>query len=286
MSWAFKAILSSLEPSLESPLGAAAGAGSLVGLDEEWIASSLGFKTVYSSPYHAAGSRFFLESILAGLMLLGVEASRIAEDLISLAEAGLARIPDSHIATSSIMPHKRNPVTLEVVRARSSRLLGAAVAGLGIPLKLRLSYNLDLQEANQVLYGAVEDAVLIAEVLRDLAAGLELDPGQGRRLAEAYKPWSSELAEAIALRESIPLRRAYTMVAEAYRGGGVEDLSRRYGVDHGTVAVLRRTGCSRDRIRGVLEARMRILEEDSRRVEGLTPAGGFLRRALEVLDEA
>ncbi|MEB3862180.1 MAG: hypothetical protein GSR84_08185 [Desulfurococcales archaeon] len=253
-----------LGASLKSPLGAGAGAGSVAPLDEARLAQLLGFTRVYSSPYYASGSRLFLESVLASLAVLGVEASRIAEDLIALAELGVARLPRGHIATSSIMPHKENPATLEIVRSLGSRLIGLAQAGLGIPLKLRYSYNLDLQEANPVLYQALDDAALVVEALASVVKGVELDPGKGAKLVEELRPWSSELAETIAVRDKVPLRSAYSMVAKAIVEGRLVELAGEYGLDPARIPEARRTGCSRERMERVVGERL----DSARRVLG------------------
>ncbi len=245
-----------LRASHKSPLGAGAGAGSIAPLDEARLAQLLGFTHIYSSPYYASGSRLFLESTLAALAVVGVEATRIAEDLIALAELGVARLPRGHIATSSIMPHKENPATLEIIRSLGSRLLGLAQAGLGVALKLRYSYNLDLQEANPVLYQALDDATLVLEALASVVNGVQLDPEMGARLVGELRPWSSELAETIAIRTQIPLRRAYSTVAKAIVEGRLEDLAREHDLDPARVPEARRAGCSKARMEAVLEERL------------------------------
>ncbi|MEB3778921.1 MAG: hypothetical protein GSR85_01620 [Desulfurococcales archaeon] len=219
LSDATEAIIHAAHASLKSPLGAGAGGGTLVGLDERLLASLLGFNGVYNSPYYAVASRAFLHYAAQTLVLAMVELSRIAEDLISLASEGIILLPQEHIATSSIMPHKANPVTLEILRART----GDAIAGLQaiavIQAKLRYSYNLDLQEANKHLYTLVETLRDAINILIDIIRRIKIDEEKAFHILEKTKPWSAEAAEKLALTRRQPLRKAYREIAEKIRQG-------------------------------------------------------------------
>ena len=230
-----------------SPLGASAGAGTLAPLDPGELASLLGFRGVIGSPLYAAGSRQDMAAAVSAAAVFLVEASRIAGDLMLFSSpyVSAVRLPGSHVATSSVMPHKRNPVTLEVLRARAARAAGLAAGYLAVSKGLPYGYNLDLQEGNPLLYQALLDASEAAEVLADLLPGLEWDTERLRELAEHYMAWGAELAEALALREGRPFREAYREAAEAVRHGRAGELLRRLGYSSPLELVSgRRTGCT------------------------------------------
>lgn len=270
-----------------SPLGASAGAGSLAGLDPSELAGLLGFGGVLGSSLYAAGGR--LDVSAAGLAAAAflVEASRIAGDLILLSSpyVAAARLPEGHVATSSIMPHKRNPATLEVLRARAARAAGLAAGLLAVQKGLPYGYNLDLQEANPLLYSLLRDASEAARVLADLFSGLEFDTERLRRLSEAYMAWGAELAELLALRRGLPLREAYKEAAKAIREGRGRELLRELGVEDPMELVgMRRTGC-----RGPADlagARERLARDAGELEELAGRLSGSWRRLVERAEEA
>ncbi|ALL00423.1 Argininosuccinate lyase [Pyrodictium delaneyi] len=243
---AYKLLYNTLEFVNRSPLGASAGAGTLAPIDPEELAQLAGFSGVLGSSLYAAGSRLDVTAAALAAAALLTEASRIAGDLIMLSSpyVAAARIPDSHVATSSIMPHKRNPVTLEVLRARAARAAGLAAGLLAIQKGLPYGYNLDLQEANPLLYTLLRDAVESSRILVDLFSGLEFDVEKLRELAESYTAWGAELAELLALRSGRPLRETYREAASALRAGEAEKLLQGLGVASPLeLASMRRTGC-------------------------------------------
>ena len=256
--WAARLALS------RSPLGAAAGAGSLAPIDEEGLASRLGFESVYHSPYYAVASRAFLEAASAALSVACVEMSRIAEDLAALHRERLVDLPEGHVATSSFIPGKRNPVTLEKARAAASECLAKAQAPLAIALKQRYSYNLDMQEANRAYTEALRAAASAATILGEVLALVEVNRSAAVRDA-SEGPFSAEEAERISLEEGVPFRRAYAEVAR--RG------ARRW--EPGEVLSSRRTGCSKARMPGAVEKLRSAL------ARAAAEAGEIARRASE-----
>ncbi len=284
---ASKILLQAAELALRSPLGASAGGGSLAPLDERLPASLLGFRSVYRSSYYASGSRGFLEVLVGGLAALAVELSRIAGDMIVLFNPplGILRLPRSHLATSSIMPHKSNPVTLEVVRAWAARVLGDAVAVLGIAAKLPYSYSLDLQEANPHVYDACRWTSTSLEILSDLAENMEFDEEAALKALREARPWSAEAAEYIALKEKRPLREVYGEIAGMISEKGLDETLKALNIDPLGLLKARKTGCSEKRIKHVVErARQDALSDasEARAIEeGLEKAWERLREELE-----
>ncbi|MCE4612150.1 MAG: hypothetical protein F7B17_09295 [Desulfurococcales archaeon] len=238
----------------KSPLGAAAGAGSLAPINEEKIASHLGFKGVYASPYYAVASRAFLTLASSALGVACTEMSRIAEDLIQLHELRLIGLPSSHLATSSFMPHKENPVTLEILRATASECIVKSITPHVITGKLRYSYNLDLQEANRAYSEVLDAALKAAEILVSLASSIKPRRSRSLKILEEAKPYSAEEAERLSLEEGMPFRNAYSKIASQ----GIVSLW-----SPEKVFKARATGCSRRRI----ESKLVELEEHAEEVE-------------------
>jgi len=229
-----------------SPLGASAGAGTLAPLEPGRLAWLLGFQGVVSNPVYAAGSRLDVSAAAAAAALFLAEASRIAGDLMlySSPYVAAARLPAGHVATSSVMPHKRNPATLEVLRARAARGAGLLAGLLAVQKGLPSGYSLDLQEANPLLYTLLEDAAASAAILADLFSGLEWDEARLRELAERYMAWGAELAEALALKTGRPFRSAYADAAAAIREGRAGELLKALGYGGPLeLAAARSTGC-------------------------------------------
>ena len=107
----------------------------------------------------AVGSRDFILETQSALTLLAVNLSRLAEDLIiwSSQEFGTVELPDEFTSTSSIMPQKKNPEVLEVIRARASYALGDFVASAAAVKSLPTTYNLDFQEVTPKLWASIDN---------------------------------------------------------------------------------------------------------------------------------
>ncbi len=199
-----------------SPLGSSAGAGTVAPIDRERLARLAGFNGVIGNPLYATGSRMDMASAVYAAALLMAEESRIAGDIIHYSSpyVGVMRVPYGHVATSSIMPHKRNPATLEVLIARAARAQACAHAYTSIYTGLMNGYSLDLQEGNPCMYTVLTDALEATRILADLVEGLSVDRARAEEVARRFVTWSAEEAEIQALEKGIPLRDAYTMVAK------------------------------------------------------------------------
>ena len=141
------------------PLGAGGLATTSFPINRERTAELLGFSSVLENSLDAVGSRDFIVETQAALALMAVNLSRFAEDLIvwSSAEFGTIELPDEFTSTSSIMPQKKNPEVLEVIRARASYALSDFMAAVGIIKSLPTTYNLDLQEVTPKLWAATDN---------------------------------------------------------------------------------------------------------------------------------
>ncbi len=273
--------LTVLELVTRSPLGASAGAGTLAPLNPERLSELVGLGSVLPAPY-ASGSRLDVVMTILVSSLLLAEASRIAGDLIQYSSPylGALKIPDEHVATSSAMPHKRNPVTLEVLRARAAKVAGYAAGALTIMHGLPYIYNLDLQEANPLLYASLRDAIEAARILADVFEKMSFDEDKLRQLIWEYAPVSVELAELLALRESKAFREAYAEVAEFLRKRPLSKLAEELLGPNWVEKIieLRRTGCKSTVNLGRVEARIAL---DEKQVSELAARLRVARRRVE-----
>ncbi|MEF8886905.1 MAG: argininosuccinate lyase [Haloarculaceae archaeon] len=197
-----------------SPLGAAAFAGTSFDVDRERTAGLLGFDGLVENATDAVSARDFLVETAAGMAGLATTLSGLAEDLVTMASKGHVELADDYASTSSIMPQKKNPDTLELVRGRT----GDAVSGLqGLLTTLKglpRAYNRDLQRAGRHAWDAVDSttesvgvavgAVATAEWPAD---ELEVAAGEGFSTATGV---ADLLAQA-----GVPFRTAHEVVARA-----------------------------------------------------------------------
>lgn len=203
-----------------SPLGAGPAGGVRTPIDRRRLGVLAGFKDVVENTLYASGGRFFALALASAVASFLVELSRVADDFIrwNNPSLGYVEAPPEHVSTSSIMPHKRNLVTLEVLRARSEEAVGHYAALSGVVAKVGLGYSLDLQEATRHLWDILNIAIEGVEVLADFVEKMKFNCEKGRRDAELYYATSSDTAEERALR-GVPFRKAYFELALEIREG-------------------------------------------------------------------
>ncbi|MWG34338.1 argininosuccinate lyase [Halomarina oriensis] len=206
----------------QSPLGAAAFAGTTFDIDRERVAELLGFDGVLDNATDASATRDFLVETAAALATLATTLSGLAEDVLVFANKGLVDLADDYSSTSSIMPQKVNPDTLELVRGTAGDA-SAGLNGLLTTLKgLPRAYNRDLQRATPHIWASV-DAVTEATAV---AAGAvaTADWPEAELEAAAGEGFSTATGVADLLAASgIPFRTAHevlALAAEAAEEGG------------------------------------------------------------------
>lgn len=203
-----------------SPLGSAAGYGAPLPLDRELVATLLGFDGPVHNVLTAANSRGKLEAVtLDALDQVAMTASRLAQDLIlfSLPELGYVTLPVELCTGSSIMPHKRNPDGLELVRARAATVSGLAGAVKGIVRNLPSGYHRDLQETKRPYLTGLDTVVGQVAVMTLTVERLQVCEAA---LARALTPelFAADAAFALVSR-GVAFREAYRQAAQPKAGG-------------------------------------------------------------------
>lgn len=216
----------------ESPLGAAALAGTGFPIDRDMTARALGFDRPMANSLDAVSDRDFAIEFLSAVMQTGLHLSRLAEEIVIWASQPyeFVRLPDAFSTGSSIMPQKRNPDAAELVRAKAA-LFHAALTRLVITMKgLPLAYSKDMQEDKRPVFNGFDDLSLSLAVMSGLVEGLEFDGGRMRAAAAAGHSTATDLADWLVREAGVPFREAHHMtgavVAEADRRGvSLADLS-------------------------------------------------------------
>lgn len=201
------------------PMGAAALAGTGFNIDRDLISRYLGFDQPLENTMDAVASRDFALEVVSSLAILMVDLSRFAEEMIawSSSEFGYVEIPDEHASTSSIMPQKKNPVTLEIVRAKCGSVFGELVSMLAIMKGLPLAYNLDMQELTPHLWSACESALASVEVLSDFVAKVKFNEIKIREAVKKGSSVATELADVLVREGRMPFRKAHQVVGSIVR---------------------------------------------------------------------
>ncbi len=202
-----------------SPLGSGAVAGSTVPLNRVREASRLCFEGLLCNSLYATHSRDFFIDVFSFLIRLSSSFKRIANDLFYLSHPLIKAIsiPREHLATSSMMPHKANPATMEVLRARLDRIMGLFVSFYSTYTSLTSGYNLDMQELTPLLWEAIGIVSEAVDVLASLIPNLDVGEGVEKLLKMPIT--ASDKAEEMSLKLKIPFRRAYYEVADKLKRG-------------------------------------------------------------------
>ena len=195
----------------ESPLGAAALAGTAFPIDREMTAEALGFDRPMANSLDAVSSRDFALEVLAAASICAVNLSRFAEEIViwSTAPFGFARLSDAWSTGSSIMPQKRNPDAAELVRAKPGRICGALTGLLMVIKGLPLAYSKDMQEDKAPVFQAMDDLELALAAMTGMAADLQFDAGKLEAAAgQAYSD-ATDLADWLVRELGLPFREAH-----------------------------------------------------------------------------
>jgi argininosuccinate lyase len=212
------------------PLGAGALAGTTLRLDRRMVARALGFKAITANSMDAVSDRDFVVDFLSAAALTQVHLSRMSEEIIlwTSAEFGFAAMPDEFSTGSSMMPQKKNPDLLELIRGKTGRVIGDLVAMLAVMKGLPLTYNSDLQEDKERVFDALDALKPALDLLAKLWPMLRFDSKRMRAAAGGFA-LATDLAEYL-VAKGIAFRRAHEVVGAIVRqtaeaGKSLEDLS-------------------------------------------------------------
>ena len=208
----------------ENPLGTGAIAGTSFPIDRQLTTSLLGFQKVHEHGLDATSSRDFMLETLSASAILMTTASRMAEELIlwSSYEFRTVTLDDGFAMGSSMMPQKKNPGTLELLRGRAGRVNGLLMAGLTMMKGLPSGYNRDFHEEKEILWEALDLINRATEILPPLLRSTTFNKERMAELTLGNFANATELANYLVRSHKVSFRQAHHIV-----GSLVGELSRR-----------------------------------------------------------
>ena len=202
----------------DSPYGSGALAGSTLGLDPEQVARELGFTGSCANSIDGTAARDFVAEFAFVTAMIGVDVSRIAEDVIVWVtrEFGFARLDDGYSTGSSIMPQKKNPDIAELARGKAGRVIGN-LTGLLATLKAQpLAYNRDLQEDKEPVFDSIDTLEVLLPAFTGMIRTLRFDTDRMADLAPQGFSLATDVAEWL-VKQGLPFREAHEVAGVCVR---------------------------------------------------------------------
>jgi argininosuccinate lyase len=195
----------------ESPLGAAALAGTSFPIDRAVTAEALGFDRPTANSLDSVSDRDFVIETLAAAAICAAHLSRFAEEIVlwTTPQFGFVRLSDAFTTGSSIMPQKRNPDAAELVRGKAGRVFGALQALLVVMKGLPLAYSKDMQEDKEGAFDALHTLSLCLAATAGMVRDLDPDPKAMKRWAGAGYATATDLADWLVRTLGLPFRDAH-----------------------------------------------------------------------------
>ncbi len=209
----------------ESPLGAAALAGTAFPIDRFMTAKDLGFDRPMCNSLDAVSDRDFALEFLSAGAILAVHLSRLAEELVLWTNQGFqfVELSDSFTTGSSIMPQKKNPDAAELIRGKAGRVIGALNSLLVTMKGLPMTYGKDMQEDKEPVFDAAETLLLVTTAMRGMIEDLKSVPENLLKATQAGFITATDLADWLVRELGLPFREAHhvtgSLVAEAEKRG-------------------------------------------------------------------
>jgi argininosuccinate lyase len=195
------------------PLGSGALAGNGFPIDREGLRIELGFSQLSRNSLDAVSDRDYQVEFVAAASLAMVHLSRLAEDLIvySSPEFGLLELSDAVTTGSSIMPQKKNPDSLELIRGKSARVVGNLTGLLSLLKGLPLAYNKDLQEDKELVFDSLDTLIDCLSVAQVVVRTLKVNRAAASAAVEEGFLNATDLADYL-VRKGMPFRKAHELV--------------------------------------------------------------------------
>ncbi len=202
------------------PLGSGALSGDGFGLDRAAVARALGFRQPTANSLDAVSDRDFVAEFLSAAAILMMHLSRWAEEWIlwTTSEFGFIDLPDAFCTGSSMMPQKKNPDVLELIRGKTGRVFGSWLTLLTVMKGLPLSYNRDLQEDKEPLFDTVDTLQGVLALLAKMVPEVRFHTERMREAASEGFLLATDLADHLTA-QGMPFREAHHLVGRMVRRG-------------------------------------------------------------------
>ena len=195
------------------PLGSGALSGTPYMIDRKLLAQELGFRAVSQNSLDAVSDRDFVLDFLYGCSVLLIHLSRLSEDLVlySSTEFGFVQMDETVCSGSSLMPQKKNPDAVELIRGKSGRVLGHLLSLLTVLKGLPMTYNKDLQEDKEGLFDCLQTSESCLHMMTLVLQTLKVVPERMRAATQGGFLNATELADYLVAR-NVPFREAHEIV--------------------------------------------------------------------------
>ena len=216
----------------ESPLGAAALAGTTYPINREMTAATLGFAHPMRNSLDAVSARDYIIELLAAFSIIATHLSRLAEELVFWTSPliGFVKLSESFTSGSSIMPQKRNPDAAELVRGKTGGVIGSLVAMLTTIKALPLAYNKDMQEDKRPFFFAGDEVLLSLKAMTGMIADMSAQTDVMRAACSRGYLNATDLADWLVQHAGVAFRDAHHLTGQLVKLAeqkkcGLEDLS-------------------------------------------------------------
>ena len=201
----------------ESPLGAAALAGTGFPIDRHQTARALGFREPTRNSLDSVSDRDYALEFLSVAAICATHLSRLAEEIViwSTPQFGFVRLSDSFSTGSSIMPQKKNPDAAELVRAKTGRVNGHLIGLLTVMKGLPLTYSKDMQEDKEAVFDAAETLDLMLAAMTGMVSDMTINETAMRRAAGSGYATATDLADWLVRTLGLPFREAHHVTGRA-----------------------------------------------------------------------
>jgi argininosuccinate lyase len=201
----------------ESPLGAAALAGTGFPINRHATAKALGFREPTRNSIDSVSDRDYALELLAVAAICATHLSRLAEEIViwSTPQFGFVRLSDSFSTGSSIMPQKKNPDAAELVRAKTGRVNGHLIGLLTVMKGLPLAYSKDMQEDKEAVFDAAETLDLVLAAMTGMVGDMAINTEAMKRAAGSGYSTATDLADWLVREAGLPFREAHHVTGRA-----------------------------------------------------------------------
>jgi argininosuccinate lyase len=201
----------------ESPIGAAALAGTGYPIDRHMTAQALGFREPTRNSIDTVSDRDFALEFLSIASIAAVHLSRLAEEIViwSTPQFGFIRLSDAFSTGSSIMPQKKNPDAAELVRAKTGRINGSLIALLTVMKGLPLAYSKDMQEDKEQVFDAAESLELAIAAMTGMVTDMTIRTDKMKAAAGSGYSTATDLADWLVREAGLPFRDAHHVTGNA-----------------------------------------------------------------------
>jgi len=199
-------------------LGSGALSGTTLPIDRNYVKKLLDFKEVSKNSIDAVSDRDFVVELLGVLSIMSMHLSRISEDLIlyGTKEFGFIEIDERYCTGSSLMPQKKNPDVLELIRGRTSQIYGGLISVLGMLKGLPLSYNRDMQLDKEPLFNSIEIVNGELALLAGLFRSMRVNRREANAIFEDESIFATDIAEYL-VKKGISFRQAHEITGKLVR---------------------------------------------------------------------